>query len=87
MQSVLFTVVSDANFVAINGTDGPAGTQKIQNAVSLGGNTYYITANLTRPATSTYAAMLLSNGSFIVSQSKQPALTPALGFFGWALPA
>ena len=86
MQQTLFTIVSDADFVAINTTDGATGTRKIQNAVSLGGNTYYITTNLSRPATSTYAMMLMPNGTFIASQSRLPALTPVLTFLGWAIP-
>jgi hypothetical protein len=86
MQQVLYTIVTDANFVTILATDGPTGTNLIQNWVSLLGNTYYITANTVRPATSTYAAMLMPNGSMITSQSKLPALTPALTFLGWNIP-
>ena len=87
MQQVLYTVVSDANFVAILATDGPGGTNLIQGFVSLGGNTYYITANTARPASSLYAMMLMPNGSMILSQSKQAGLTPVHTFAGWAIPA
>jgi hypothetical protein len=53
----------------------------------MGGYTYYITENTTRPASSIYAMMLMPNGSVIMSQSKQPVLTPVLTFLGWAIPA
>jgi hypothetical protein len=87
MQQVLFTIVTDANFVAILATDGPTGTNLIQGSVSMGGFTYYITANTARPATSVYTMMLMPNGSFIANQSKLPALTPVHTFSGWAIPA
>lgn len=85
-QQVLYTVVPDANFAAILATDGPLGTNKIQGSVSMGGYTYYITANTARPASSVYAMMLMPNGSFVLSQSKLPALTPVHTFLGWNIP-
>jgi len=53
----------------------------------MGGNTYYITGNLTPPGGTTYVARLNANGTFIVSQSKQPALTVVHTFNGWTIPA
>ena len=93
MQQVLYTIVPDANFPdanfpAILATDGLTGTNLIQGSVSMGGFTYYITANTARPASSVYAMMLMPNGSFIMSQSKRPALVaPLQTFLGWAIPA
>ena len=86
VQQVLFTIVPDANWAAIYATDGPSGTNLIQGWNDMGGNVYYITANLSRPSSSVYAAMLMPNGTFIVSQSKLPALTPVLTFMGWDIP-
>ena len=87
MQQVLFTVVPDANWPAILATDGPTGTNLIQGYVDMGGYVYYITGNTARPASSVYAMMLMPNGSFIMSQSKLPALTPVHTFSGWNIPA
>ena len=87
MMQLLYTVVPDASFAAILAADGPTGTNKIENYVSMGGNTYYITENTARPAASLYAMMLMPNGSMILSQSKQAGLTPVHTFAGWAIPA
>jgi hypothetical protein len=88
MSPVDYIVVTDANFVSILAADGPSGTNLIQNFVSLGGFTGYITANLTSPGTSLYIARLNANGSIIVNQSKQPGLTSVLQtYLGWPIPA
>jgi hypothetical protein len=87
MSPALFVIIADASFPAIDAVDGAAGTQKIQNAVSMGAYTYYITSNLTPPAGSVYVARLLSTGQFIVSQSHQPALGATKHTFaGWTIP-
>ena len=80
MSPALFVVMTDANFAGVSDS-------QIQGSVSLNGNTYFITGTLTPPAGTLYVARLNANGTFIVSQSRQPALTPALTFFGWAIPA
>ncbi len=80
MNPSLFVVVTDAVFAGIS-------DPQIQGSESLGGNTYYITGNLTPPTPTLYIARLNANGTFIVNQSKQPALTPIHTFFGWAIPA
>jgi hypothetical protein len=87
MSPALFVIIADANFPAIDAVDGALGTQKIQNAVSMGGFTYYVTSNLVPPGGTVYLARLNANGSFIVSQSKQPALTTRHTFMGWTIPA
>jgi len=87
MTPSFFFVMPDANFAPILAAEGPLGTNVIQGYVSMGGNTYYITSNLTPPSGTNYACRMNSNGGFIVSQSKKPALTPAHTFFGWDIPA
>ena len=87
MQQVLFTIVPDTNWAAIYATDGLTGTNLIQGYVDMGGYVYYIPANLARPSSSVYAMMLMPNGSFILSQSKLPALTPVHTFSGRSIPA
>ena len=88
MTPVDYIVVADANFPAINAVDGPTGTNLIQQAVSLGGFTGYITGNLVQPGTSLYVARLNANGSMIVNQSKQAGLTSVVHTYaGWAIPA
>lgn len=88
MNPVDYIVMTDANFVPVLAADGPSGTNSIQNFVSMGGFTGYITSNLTTPGTTLYIARLNANGTFIVSQSKQPGLTSVLQtYLGWAIPA
>ncbi len=87
MNASLFVIISDASFAPIKSADDLLTPPQIQGSVSLGGNTYYITGNLTPPGGTTYIARLNANGAFIVSQSKQPALTCVHTFNGWAIPA
>ena len=88
MNPAFFIVVTDANYVPILAADGPSGTNLIQNSVSTGGFTSYITGNLTPPGTRLYAARLNADGSFIVSQSKLAGYPVALmTYLGWAIPA
>ena len=81
MTPALYVVVTDAVFAGIV-------DPQIENHVSMGGFTGYITYNLTPPSPTLYVARLNANGSFIVSQSKQPGFTTVLQtFLGWAIPA
>ena len=87
MIQLLYTVVPDASFAAILAVDGPTGTNKIENYVSMGGNTYYITENTTPPAASIYSLMRMPNGSFIASRTWQGGLPAVHTFLGWPIPA
>ncbi len=82
MTPALFVIVPDSSFAAIQLADAA-----IQGSVSMGGFTYYITGTLTPPSGTDYVARLNANGSFLVSQSRQPALAAAAQTFaGWAIP-
>lgn len=87
MNPSLFIVIASASFAAILAVDGPGGTGLIQGSVDMGGNVYYITGNLTPPGGTLYIARLNANGTFLVSQSRQPALTTIHTFAGWTIPA
>jgi len=87
MNASLFVVISDAAFATLKAADDLLTPPQIEGSVSMGGNTYYITGNLTPPGGTTYIARLNANGTFIVSQSKQPALTVVHTFNGWTIPA
>lgn len=87
MSPALFVIIADASFAPIQTADAQLAQPQIQNAVHMGGFTYYITGNLTPPGGTVYVARLNANGSFIVSQSRQPALSAAAHTFaGWAIP-
>lgn len=89
MTPRFFFIIADASFAAILATDGPTGTNLIENHNSFLGFTYYMTLNLTPPGGTVYAKRLNADGSFLVSQSVQPGLTggPVNSFAGWGIPA
>lgn len=88
MIPLLFIVIADANFDAIAAADALLPVPQIQSVVSMGGFTNYITTNLVPPGGTAYIMRRNANGSFLMSQSKQPAYVTALHTFsGWPVPA
>ena len=83
MNPALFVIMTTADYQT-----GPALTDtQIQGSVDMGSNTYFITGNLTPPASTTYVCRMNANGTFLVSQSRQAGLTPIHTFLGWQIPA
>lgn len=81
MTPALMVIISDANFA---GVVDPL----IQGVISDNGFTHYITGTLTPPGNTVYVVRQNANGSFLQSQSRQPAYTVVTDtFFGWPIPA